>query len=128
MADNDLLRHFFGGFVRLHILHHAVKESICGVDMIAELKRHGYRLGPGTLYPILHDLEETGFLSSVGEEVVGGKRRKNYRITPEGKKLLAEARAKLRELVDEVVDGHDEMVHTHPRDKPASPRPRKKRT
>lgn len=126
MADNDLLRHFFGGFVRLHILHHAVKENICGVDMIAELKRHGYRLSPGTLYPILHDLEATGFLTAVGEEVISGKRRKNYRITPQGKKLLSEARAKLRELVGEVVEGRDEMVHTSPAGKPASRRPRKR--
>ena len=54
---NDLIRHFFGGFVRLHILYHAAKEPICGVDMIAELRRHGYHLSPGTLYPILHTLE-----------------------------------------------------------------------
>jgi DNA-binding PadR family transcriptional regulator len=104
MEDNDLLRHFFGGFVRLHVLHHAAEESICGVGMIAELKRHGYRLGPGTLYPILHDLEQTGYLV-LQPEVVDGKRRKNYRITEKGRKLLAEARAKLRELVDEVVEG-----------------------
>lgn len=104
MADNDLLRHFFGGFVRLHILHHAGEGSICGVEMIAELKRHGYRLGPGTLYPILHDLEHSGYLV-LAAEVVEGKRRKNYRITSKGRRLLADARAKLRELVDEVVDG-----------------------
>jgi hypothetical protein len=61
MTD-DLLRHFFGGFVRLHILYHADKEPVCGVEMIDELKRHGYRLGPGTLYPILHHLEEAGYL------------------------------------------------------------------
>lgn len=131
MADNDLLRHFFGGFVRLHILHHAVKESICGVDMIAELKRHGYRLGPGTLYPILHDLEKAGYLVALAEEVVSGKRRKNYRITSNGRKLLEEARAKLRELVDEVVEGRDEMVHTHeagkrPNASVSKPLPRKR--
>jgi len=103
MADNDLLRHFFGGFVRLHILHHAAEESICGVGMIAELKRHGYRLGPGTLYPILHGLEQNGFLAR-DNTIVDGKQRKNYRITAKGRKLLAEARAKLKELVEEVLE------------------------
>ena len=49
MAD-DVLRHFFGGFVRLHILYHAARKPICGVEMIEELGRHGYKLGPGTLY------------------------------------------------------------------------------
>jgi hypothetical protein len=33
---------FFGGFVRLHVLYHAVKEPIFGVEMMEELGRHGY--------------------------------------------------------------------------------------
>ena len=101
MTD-DLLRHFFGGFVRVHILHHAVLESICGVEMIEELGRHGYKLSPGTLYPILHDLTESGYLVSE-DEIVSGKRRKNYRATKKGESLLREARLKLRELFHEVV-------------------------
>jgi DNA-binding PadR family transcriptional regulator len=105
MAD-DLLRHFFGGFVRLHILYHAEKESICGTEMIAELGRHGYQLGPGTLYPILHGMEEAGYLSCE-PMVVLGKRRKNYRITKKGRKLLTDARIKLRELFSEVVEDRD---------------------
>jgi PadR family transcriptional regulator PadR len=111
MASNELLRHFFGGFVRLHILYHAAKETICGVEMIAELKRHGYSLSPGTLYPILHDLEETGYLA-VEDEVVGGKRRKNYRITKKGRKLMSEAQAKLRELFAEVIEDRDRMAES----------------
>ena len=79
MAD-DLMRHFFGGFVRMHILYHAAKEPMWGVEMMEELRRHGYNLGPGTLYPILHHLEAAGFLTSK-TTVVSGKRRKNYRIT-----------------------------------------------
>src|SRR5579862_9254586 len=97
MVSDDLIRHFFGGFVRLHILYHADKEPICGIEMIEELQCHGYRLSPGTLYPILHHLEETGYLSHQNS-VVLGKRRKNYRITKQGRKLLAEAQDKLREL------------------------------
>src|SRR5690606_26647034 len=63
VAD-DLVRHFYGGFVRMHILYHAAKGPIGGVEMMKELRRHGYKLGPGTLYPILHHLEESGFLAS----------------------------------------------------------------
>lgn len=103
MAGDDLLRHFFGGFIRLHILHHAAIEAIYGVEMIEELKRHGYVLGPGTLYPILHELEAAGHLQSE-EDVVNGKRRKNYRITAKGRKVLNDARSKLRELTDEVLE------------------------
>jgi PadR family transcriptional regulator PadR len=103
MASDNLLKHFFGGFVRLHILHHAVLEPICGVGMIEELARHGYKLSPGTLYPILHNLEASGYLSRE-DQVLDGKRRRNYRATKKGKQLLKDAQAKLRELFHEVVD------------------------
>lgn len=106
MAKDELIRHFFGGFVRLHILYHAAHESICGVGMIEELRHHGYKLSPGTLYPILHQLGEAGYLSCE-QAIVEGKRRKNYRITKKGRKLLADAQEKLRELFSEVVEGSD---------------------
>ena len=105
---NDLLRHFFGGFVRMHILYHAAKEPIWGVAIMEELGRHGYKLSPGTLYPILHQLEATGFLR-MKEVVVSGRRRKNYRITAAGRRLLERARGKLRELVSEVLEDKDRM-------------------
>src|SRR5580693_4868331 len=95
---------FFGGFVRMHVLYHAVKKPFFGVEMMEELGRHGYDVGAGTLYPMLHQLEEAGYLS-VHTEVVGGKQRKYYRATPEGEAALEEAKAKLRELVSEVL--HD---------------------
>lgn len=103
MAGDDLLKHFFGGFVRVHILHHAVEGPIFGVEMIEELGRHGYKLSPGTLYPILHGMAKSGYLTC-SDEVVDGKRRRNYRATKEGEKVLQEARAKLKELFGEVVE------------------------
>lgn len=106
--SGDLLKHFFGGFVRLHILHHAVLEPIYGVEMIEELGRHGYKLSPGTLYPILHDLADGGYLTSE-DEVVDGKRRKNYRATKKGEKLLRDGKVKLRELFQEVVEEEPEQ-------------------
>jgi len=102
MAE-DLLRHFFGGFVRMHVLYHAAQEPVWGVAIMAELKRHGYRLTAGTLYPVLHQLEAAGYLTAQ-TAVVSGKRRKNYRITKAGRKLLNDARGKLRELVSEVLE------------------------
>lgn len=101
---SDLLtKMFFGGFVRMHVLYHAVKEPIFGVEMMEELARHGYDVGPGTLYPMLHQLEEVGYLTSHAE-VVAGKTRKYYRATPEGAAALEATKAKLRELVKEVID------------------------
>jgi DNA-binding PadR family transcriptional regulator len=96
---------FFGGFVRMHVLYHAVKEPIFGVEIMEELGRHGYDVGAGTLYPMLHQLEEAGYLA-VHTEVVAGKQRKYYRATAEGAAALEEAKAKLRELVSEVL--HDQ--------------------
>ncbi|MGC8638442.1 MAG: PadR family transcriptional regulator [Isosphaeraceae bacterium] len=114
---NQLLtRLFFGGFVRLHVLYHAVKEPIFGVEMMEELARHGYDVSAGTLYPILHQLEDAGYLTSHGE-VVGGKIRKYYRATPEGASALQAAREKLRELVTEVL--HDKPPTSTIRSEPA---------
>jgi PadR family transcriptional regulator, regulatory protein PadR len=109
MAKDELLSHFYGGFVRLHILYHAAKEPICGVEMIEELGRHGYKLSPGTLYPILHDLAKNRYLA-VQAEIVGGKRRKNYRITKKGRKLMSQAQVKLRELFAEVIEDRDQAA------------------
>ncbi len=101
---SDLLtRMFFGGFVRMHILYHASREEIFGVEMMEELGRHGYDVGAGTLYPMLHQLEKVGYLTS-RTEIVAGKQRKYYRATPEGAAALEATKAKLRELVKEVID------------------------
>ena|SRR5690242_21094504 len=54
----------YSGLIRIHILHHACEEPIFGLGMIEELRRHGYRLSPGTLYPLLHGLERRGYLRS----------------------------------------------------------------
>jgi DNA-binding PadR family transcriptional regulator len=106
---SDILRHLFTGFVRLHILYHADKEPICGVEIMEELRHHGYKIGPGTLYPVLHELEEAGYLRAANE-VIGGKRRKNLRATTRGRKLLAEAREKVMELASEIVDDKDALA------------------
>jgi DNA-binding PadR family transcriptional regulator len=98
----SLLRHFFLGFVKIHILHHAAQEPVFGLALIRELARHGYELSPGTLYPVLHELERAGYVQRE-DRVVDGKVRKYYRATPSGLEALADARAKIQELVVEVL-------------------------
>jgi len=97
-----VLKDFFLGFVKTHILYHASRGPIYGVEMLVELGRHGYRLSPGTLYPTLHRLEREGYLS-VQKRVVGGKMRKYYIITEQGMVVLNEAKKKIAELVNEVL-------------------------
>jgi PadR family transcriptional regulator, regulatory protein PadR len=99
---NTIVRDLFLAFVRVHVLHHAAKEPIFGLDMIEELGRHGYAMSPGTLYPLLHGMEELGFLSSY-DDTASGKRRKYYRATAKGRRMLEEAKKQIRELVDEVL-------------------------
>ncbi len=52
-ADRDL----YSGLIRLHVLHHAVEEPIFGLGRIEELARHGHKINPGSLYPLLHGLD-----------------------------------------------------------------------
>lgn len=97
-----MFRDFFLGFIKIHILHHAMEENICGVEIIDELKRHGYKISPGTLYPTLHSLEKSGYLKSHGI-VENGRIRKYYRITSKGKRALEKSKDKMKELVKEVL-------------------------
>ncbi len=60
-------RELYGGLIRLHVLHHASEEPLYGQWMIEELRRHGYQIGPGTMYPLLHGLEHKGYLQAKRE-------------------------------------------------------------
>jgi len=97
----SLSRDLFLGFVKTHILYHAGREPVYGLWLIDELARHGYELSPGTLYPILHRLEEEELLASE-RRVVEGKARKYYRLTDAGREALDEAREKAMELLGEI--------------------------
>ncbi len=99
-ADRDL----YSGLIRLHVLHHATEEPIFGLGMAEELARHGYRISPGTLYPLLHSLEKKGYLRSSTKRN-GKSLRKVYRATPLGRDALTAAKDKIRELFREVIEG-----------------------
>jgi PadR family transcriptional regulator, regulatory protein PadR len=100
---SKLFRDLLLGFVKIHVLYHASKDEIYGVGIAAELERHGYRLSPGTLYPLLHNLEAAEFLERE-DRIVGGKIRKYYQITALGQRALEEARDKVVDLVEEVTE------------------------
>lgn len=98
----DTVRDILLAFVRVHVLHHAVSERVFGAGMAEELARHGYALSPGTLYPLLHRMEQDGLLVSESE-VVAGKVRKHYTATARGRAALNELRPRLAELVGEAL-------------------------
>lgn len=92
------------GLVRLHVLHHAAEEPIFGLGIIQELGRHGYKLGPGTIYPLLHGMERRGWLHAE-RRLVNTHIRKVYVATAAGRKALAQARSYVRELFEEMCEG-----------------------
>ena len=107
MTASGQQRDMFTGLIRIHVLVHAVHEPIFGLAMMEELNHHGYRIGPGTLYPLLHGMERSGLLQSETRNV-GGRRRRVYTITAAGKRALGKARAKVDEL-------HHELHEEQPR-------------
>lgn len=96
------MRSFDRGAVQMHVLHHAAEGEVHGAWISDELARHGHRISPGTLYPTLHRMEDEGLLRS-RTEIVEGRRRRLYRATPRGRRVLEQARRTLRELADELL-------------------------
>ena len=87
------------GLIQLHVLHHAAEADVYGLGLIEELRRHGYGIGPGTLYPLLHRLTERGYLRERSRQ--GGRRRRYY-ATAKGRQALAEAYHYVAELFGEM--------------------------
>ena len=103
--DSKLLtREILLGFWKVHILHHAAEHPVIGQWVLTELRRHGYDISPGTLYPLLKRLERNGWLRSevaVGE---GKRRRRYYHLTARGAAVLNVLRETVVELHHEVVE------------------------
>ena len=97
MKHHDLLK----GLIRLHILYHAVEGDLYGQWMIHELARHGYRVSPGTLYPMLGGMERKGYLKSKRQRT-GRTFRRVYRATALGRSACKLAKLKVRELSREL--------------------------
>ena len=64
-----------------------------GYQMIEELRRQSgdaFRLKAGTLYPLLHTLEEKGLVSAYEQTAESGKTRRYYHLTKQGQGALRE--------------------------------------
>lgn len=98
-VEREILRPLW----KVHILHHAGEGPILGHWMIEELREHGYRVSPGTLYPLLARLTRLGWLKSAAKpNKRGGKKMVHYRLTEAGRAALNEVRSRLGELQGEV--------------------------
>jgi PadR family transcriptional regulator PadR len=98
---DPVVREFLLTFWKIHILHHAAEhQGVYGQWMLEELGRHGYRLSPGTLYPLLARMERRGWIRAA--ETERSRDPRVYRITPDGAAVLKRLRASLGELQHEV--------------------------
>lgn len=89
-------------FWKVHILHHAGEEPLHGQWMLAELRRHGYEISPGTLYPLLHRMERMGWLKMRMDARRGKRARRDYVLTAKGRAVLNMVRTQVRELHNEL--------------------------
>src|SRR3990172_4099686 len=112
---NTLTREILLSFWKVHILHHAAEGPIYGQWIISELRRHGYDISPGTLYPLLQRMASRGWLKPDDLGNGGPHARHNYQLTPEGRKILDLIRVQVAELHREVVleapRVHKEKIH-----------------
>jgi PadR family transcriptional regulator PadR len=98
-ANREILLSFW----KVHILHHAGETPIHGQWILTELRRHGYEISPGTLYPLLNRMQRLGWLNCKIAPDAGPRARKDYRLTASGRQVLALIREQLKELYEEVV-------------------------
>jgi PadR family transcriptional regulator, regulatory protein PadR len=98
-----LTREILLGFWKVHILHHAAEDPVVGQWVLTELRRHGYDISPGTLYPLLKRMERNGWLRCEVEAGAGPRGRRYYHLTADGAAVLKVLRETVVELHHEVV-------------------------
>ena len=98
------------GSTKMLILEMVKDKNMYGYQMIKKLKEKSnnvFEFKEGTLYPILHSLEEEGLISSYWDDTTG-KKRKYYSITTKWKKSLKEKNEEWKifsESVNRVIGG-----------------------
>lgn len=91
-------------------------EDMYGYQMIVELARrsnHTFDMKEGTLYPVLHGLEQEGFVEAYRKEAPTGRERKYYHLTRKGQGALREEEAAWKRYsgaVNDVLRGGAEAV------------------
>ena len=84
----------------LAILAEADSYGYAIIQRVRELSGGRMEWTDGMLYPVLHRLERLGHVGSAWESPPGGRRRKYYRITAQGRAELAEQRRQWAAVVD----------------------------
>ena len=104
-------------YIGSHILDRELKKGsaeLLILSLVEDQPRHGYDIGNlieqrsrgvlrfnvASLYPLLYRLEKRGWIQGRWVEKAGQRRRRYYRLTPEGKTVLAAQRVGWREFVE----------------------------
>ena len=99
------------GSTTMLILKLLENKDMYGYQMIEELSKKSndtFTLKAGTLYPLLHGLEQQGMVDSYDRDAGSARVRKYYSITKKGRKLLAEKKAEWQtysSAVNQVLQG-----------------------
>lgn len=102
-----------GGSTTLLLLSLLEKKDLYGYEIIRELEilsDNTFQFKEGTLYPVLHKLENLGYLESYLSKGDAGRERKYYQITKRGKKQLVEEKQQwdvFSKSVEKVIYGDD---------------------
>jgi len=89
------------GTLDLLILRTLELQPLHGVgiaDRIEQVTRGVFVVGPGSLFPALHRLEERGWIKGRWGESDSGRRVKSYALTPSGRKQLTEEKRNWRRV------------------------------
>ena len=106
-------------YIGSHILDRELKKGsaeLLILSLVEEQPRHGYDIGSlieqrsggvlrfnvASLYPLLYRLEKRGWIDGRWVEKAGQRRRRYYRLTPAGRKVLAAQRSSWREFVEAI--------------------------
>ncbi|MBS7250929.1 MAG: PadR family transcriptional regulator [Candidatus Freyarchaeota archaeon] len=88
------------GILELAALSSVAEEEVHGYALINRLKEYGIPVTSSTIYPILQRLTENNLIESRWAEFDQGHPRKYYRITEQGKLVLAELREEWRNFTN----------------------------
>ena len=103
-------KNLVSGSMTMLLLKLLSEQDMYGYEMISVLRERSenvFELKAGTLYPLLHSLEEKNLLESYEQEALG-KVRKYYSITEDGRKQLEYLRKEwrqYRDTIDDIVEG-----------------------
>ncbi len=87
--ESEILRTIVRGLAKPLILWFLLKKTMHGYEIVNQLtEMTGHKFSPGTVYPILYQLEEIGLISGEWEQKTKRKRIKLYRITDKGLNAL----------------------------------------